>query len=231
MEENKETKIEQPVIKQEEKDEKYRKLKRSNSRLKAILMIVIFTLVLAGILVFVFCCGKKEEAKPANNNQQEKKEEACNCPNDKKPTEENRIIKAESNQGMTLYQTEKGYYLSIDDDESKDKKEYVIGDRYVYAYKVDFTGDYGSGIIDSLSYGNGGGVFFVFVKPNNDNSYTVSFIDQYSEDIKDNMKPVTNDKLKNIAYVYSEAGVGASDAYAVTVKGEKINLYDFVKKD
>ena len=132
---------------------------------------------------------------------------------------------------MTLYQTEKGYYLSIEDDESKDQKQYVIGNRYVNAYKVDFTGDYAGGIIDSLSYGNGGGVFFVFVKPNNDNSFTVSFIDQYSKDIKDNMKPITNDKLKNIAYVYSEAGAGASDAYAVTTKGEKINLYDFVKQD
>ena len=51
------------------------KLKKSNNRMKAIIVILSFTLVLAGILVFVFCCGKKEEVKPADNQQEEKKEE------------------------------------------------------------------------------------------------------------------------------------------------------------
>ena len=51
------------------------KLKKSNNRMKAIIVILSFILVLAGILIFVFCCGKKEEVKPADNKQEEKKEE------------------------------------------------------------------------------------------------------------------------------------------------------------
>ena len=180
-------------------------------------------------------CSKCNVPEDEEEKKEEKKEDTkpveCNCPNDKKPTETNNIIKAETHMGKTLYQTDNGFYLSIDGD--SDGKEYVIGDKYVKAYKVDFTTNAGIDIIEFLSYGNGGGGMFVFLEPKGENkkSSKLYYIDTYYSEIKDNIKPESNDKLNSITYVYSEHYFGASDAYAVTESGQKLNLYDFVKKD
>ena len=52
-----------------------------------------------------------------------------------------------------------------------------------------------------------------------------------AKEFADRWKGKGYDKLNNITYVYSEHYFGASDAYAVTETGQKLNLYDFVKKD
>ena len=233
MEENNETRVEQPVV-----------VNKSNKGALWLLIIIIILLLGAcGFFAYKYFgdtpkCGESKTEEKKEEKKKEKKEETpctCNCPNDKKPPESNYISKAETINGYTLYQTNNGFYLSYEteDGSTAGQKEYVIGDRYLYAYKIDFTTNYGIPLIEQLTYGNGGSGMFVFLVPNGEqsNTHTLYYIDLYYTELKDNMKPVTNDKLKDVAYVYSESKFGGADAYAVTSKGEKIDLYDFVKQD
>ena len=202
-----------------------------------VVFVILFVLALgaAGFFAYNYFSGAGCSKCNVPEDEEEEKPATCNCPNDKKPTESNYITKAEKIDMYTLYQTRNGFYISYETEDGSlaGQKEYVIGDEYVNAYKVDFSTNYGIPLIEQLDYGNGGYGMFVFLVPNGEqsNSNTLYYIDLYYTEIKDGVKPVTNDKLKNIDYVYSDHNFGASDAYAVTTTGEKINLYDFVKKD
>ena len=156
------------------------------------------------------------------------------CSKEEKPTEENEIINSISSYGYALYMTDSGLYLSVSSDEDNKQKEYVIGDRYVKAYKI--NGDSYSDI-DYVFQGNGGNGLFLFFESNGEAdkseteniSYKLSFINLDNFDANEPITPKTNDKLKNVSYVYKECARGGCSAIAVTKTGEKIDLYDITK--